>query len=617
MTTHFGAFVALLLLAPLAPAQTLRARPRPQGVPPPPPVEDASVNGLVEFWASMYGYRSDPPPASEGGSGSNPFQFELLAKAPKDECFIAIGQHTQMMPPNCPPGSTEKANELYLWGMAMQQGAGDGDDEAVWFGIGANTPCLANGSLGGLVEPSQDAATVCEYGESRLVEQIPIWPAGLGDYRPPRMLRLLVDGQTGDSTLEDLTPQLDFIAEFQRQTTAGIRAVGIADNVVLFAGPALTLIGTINLFAFRTDGSFIGSQGFDQWADVRKFLNVDGELYMGVSNSIINDFPGGTVLHWIGDETNPFAFEVVGRLNNEVAELTAYEDTTSGAPVKRIVAGTWPRLYGPFGRTDELYGLFESPPLPIGPGSAFGWNQLFRIDQYEPDPVTARALASGAVIAHDGWIWFGTLITIGIPVLAWVEQYGIPLTPDKINQVVLGTYRPLTFFRGRKVNGPFGPTFEVQVLYGSPELPVYNFFLGDFFPQPNGIEPPRSGLGGFDNFYNTYTWSAEVGSDGLLYVGTLDNSFSLFGIEMLPNQPEQAVDLIAERNFGADLWVFGPGQPKARPVMTRGFGNDTNSGVRNLVSGQTGLYAGTGNVSNLLPEGGWELVRVLSPLMQN
>jgi hypothetical protein len=315
----------------------------------------------------------------------------------------------------------------------------------------------------------------------------------------------------------------------------------------------------------------------------------------------------------VGNVANPFAFEVVGRLDNEVGELAVYTDDSQGPPVQRLVAGTWPRLYGPYDQTDALYGLFESPPLPLDAGDAFGWSELWRINDYEPDPVTARAIASGGIAFHNGYIWFGTLITVGIPVLAWIEQYGIPFTEQQIMQVVLGTYRPLTFFRGRKVGGQF----QVDVLYGQTELPVYQpfGFPPTFVPMPTLDGPPLSGLGGFDNFYNTYTWSVQVGSDDLLYVGTLDNSFTLFGIEMLPSQPEAAVELIAERDWGADLWVFGSGPPEARPVMTRGFGNDSNSGVRNLVSCETGLYAGTGNVSNITPEGGWELVRVLSPLM--
>jgi len=497
--------------------------------------------------------------------------------------------------------------------MALQEADEDGGngDEVLWMGTGANTPCLANGSLGGFVEPSIDDFIVCEYTESLLVQQLPVWPGGLGDLRPSRMLRGVIDGDTGELELQDLTSSIDFIGDFQRFTTAGIRAVGVVDNVVIFAGPALTVSGAVNMWAFRTDGQYLGSKGFLDWANIRKFLTVDGELYVGVLTSWDNPHAGGSVLRWVGSETEPFLFEEVARLNNEVAELAVHEETDNGVTTKRLIAGTWPRLYGTLNHTDELYGLFQSPPLPLDNGDINDWEQIFRIDQYEPDPVTARAIASGGLASYNGHIWFGTLITVGIPALAWIEQYGIPLSEEKVNEVILGTYRPLTFFRGHMVDG----TFEVEVLYGNAELPVYNFFPGEFQPMPTGLGAPLEGLGGIDEMFNTYTWAVQVGKDDLLYVGTLDNSFSLQGVVIPGQDPVSATGAVGEQAFGCDLYVFGSSSTKARPVTLRGFGNDTNSGVRNLVAGVTGLYAGTGNVSNISEEGGWELLRIVSPLL--
>ena len=56
-----------------------------------------------------------------------------------------------------------------------------------------------------------------------------------------------------------------------------------------------------------------------------------------------------------------------------------------------------------------------------------------------------------------------------------------------------------------------------------------------------------------------------------------------------------------------------PGSGRARMVQTRGFGNDTNFGVRTMVSANGLLYCGTANASTLNPKGGWELVRVTPP----
>jgi hypothetical protein len=575
-----------------------------------------ATEALISFWGEQYGYRFDstlqPRLVSPGLNG--PFDMELIAKAPRDECFVEIGVHTPILPPNCPEGSVEKANEMYVWGMAIEPLAdeGAGGDEVLWFGTGNNTPCLANASLGGLSSPSIDDFLVCEYNESLLVNQLPVWPGGLGDLRPSRMVRGVVDGETGELELTDLTPSIDFIGDFQRFTTGGIRSAGVVDNVVIFAGPALAISGAVNMWAFRTDGQYLGSKGFLDWGNIRKFVTVDGEMYVGVLTSWDNPHPGGSVLRWVGSETDPFQFEEVARLDNEVAELIVHEEMENGVPTKRLVAGTWPRLYGTLNQTDELYGLFRSPPLPLDVDDVDDWDQIFRIDDYEPDPATARAIASGGLASYNGYIWFGTLITVGIPVLAWVEANGIPITEDKIIEVILGTYRPLTFFRGRMVEGEF----EVEVLYGNSELPVYNHGAGEFQSQPTGLGAPIEGLGGFNNLFNTYTWSVEVGKDGLMYVGTLDNSFSLQGVKLPGPNPLSVTEGLEEPKFGCDLFVFGPASTRPRPVTLHGFGNETNSGIRNMRAGYSGLYIGTGNVSNITAEGGWELIRVKSPLLQ-
>jgi hypothetical protein len=430
------------------------------------------------------------------------------------------------------------------------------------------------------------------------------------------MLRLTVEAGADAAVLEDLSPRIGRFGQFFRATTLGIRAAGLCQGVVLFAGPAVHPTGAINLFAFATDGTYLGATGTDQYSNVRRFVEVDGELYAGVQNSLSNPLPGGSVLRWTGSATSPFQFEVVGALDNEVAELVVHEELGSGAPEKRLVAGTWPRLYQPLPQTDALYGLFESPPIPPGgltAAHAGGWSELFRIDRYEPDPSVARAIASGGIASFDGYVWFGTMVTTGLPILAWIEDHGLPQSLQEIVDVILGTYRPLTLFRGRKVPAGGGTEFAVEVLYGMPELPVFDPAQRVFEPTPNGIEPPRSGPGGFGSFFNTYAWSLQVGRDGRLYVGTLDTSYGFFGVQSLSEPLPGFGTVIPALDWGADLWAFAPGEIVAEPVTTRGFGNDTNSGVRNLVAGDLGLYAGTANASNIRPEGGWELVRIVPP----
>lgn len=619
MNTHIGLGLAALLTVAALPAQAQTIRGRTLGgAGERHDIDDPRSNDLVAFWAEQYGYRYGAVAASFGPMGTQ-FTTELLSKAPKDECFFQIGIHTQITPEQgCPFGTIEKANEMYLWGMAIQTPGdtfGGANEDVLWMGTGANTPCVANGSLGGSSEPSIDDVLVCEYGESLLAQRLSVWPDGLGDLRPARMLRGVIDNTTGELTLQDLTEDVNFIADFQLLTTAGIRAVGVCDGVVLFAGPALVVSGAINMWAFSTDGQFLGSTGLLEYANIRSALCVDGELYLGVLNSWDNENPGGSVLRWTGDADDPFQFETVATLDNEVAELVVEETITEGGTGKRLIAGTWPRLYGTLNQTDELYGLFRSPELPLAASDADSWEQIFRIDQYEPDPVTARAIASGALAFFDGYVWFGTLVTVGIPALAWIEEYGIPLTEEQINEVILGTYRPLTLFRGRMVEGVGEPTFEVEVVYGNEELPVYDFFTG-FSPQPTGLGAPIEGLGGFNELFNTYLWDAVVGADGLLYAGTLDNAFSLQGLVLPGQDPLQATGMMDDPQFGADLYVFSPSSTEARAITKTGFDVETTSGIRNLVRGTLGVYTGTASVSNISEQGGWELRRVVSPLME-
>ncbi|NOK00461.1 MULTISPECIES: hypothetical protein [Myxococcus] len=61
---------------------------------------------------------------------------------------------------------------------------------------------------------------------------------------------------------------------------------------------------------------------------------------------------------------------------------------------------------------------------------------------------------------------------------------------------------------------------------------------------------------------------------------------------------------------GADLFRFGNRNKSAVAESLRGLGNDTNDGVRTLVSDKKALYVGTANPMNLHPDGGWELLQL-------
>jgi hypothetical protein len=131
-----------------------------------------------------------------------------------------------------------------------------------------------------------------------------------------------------------------------------------------------------------------------QFSDVRSWvtLNVPAPvdppvLYTGVQNRTAPF--GGSILRWTGTLKNPFTFVVVGNLDNEPAYLAATSN--------RLFATTWGGINSP---NHLLSGLWASPPIaPAGltPASADKWKELWRVDDYEADPVTARTLIGGAI----------------------------------------------------------------------------------------------------------------------------------------------------------------------------------------------------------------------------
>jgi hypothetical protein len=133
---------------------------------------------------------------------------------------------------------------------------------------------------------------------------------------------------------------------------------------------------------------------------------------------------------------------------------------------------------------------------------------------------------------------------------------------------------------------------------------------------------PLWGVSGFGNFYNNYTWTMEV-FDDQLFVGTMDWSYLLdeglpLILEYLGIPPDTPI-LLPEGEHGADLYHFSSADVPAEAESLDGVGNPTNYGIRTMLSADA-LYLGMANPMNLLtdpddalPEGGWELLRLLRP----
>jgi len=198
----------------------------------------------------------------------------LLEKAPADACYYGIGNNAvpddgaygyggvPVEAANCSrtTDGQAKVNQAYIWGLT----SGSGGD--LWFGTMANTLCVSQSGILGLVFAYQttDNAWVCEYNKSAWFT--PVYggsgPAAvIGDLRPSRIY-----WYNSSSGLHDVTPpvppatQAGWGPANVNQLlvyTAGLRSaaylpgLGGAPNMVVLAGIALNPLMGINLFVFN------------------------------------------------------------------------------------------------------------------------------------------------------------------------------------------------------------------------------------------------------------------------------------------------------------------------------------------------------------------------------
>jgi len=561
-------------------------------------VANEEVASLESFWLAMFGAPFEEPFAT--------MERTLLAKAVPDECYNGLGAPYDP-DPSCSGGlpGRPKVNEGYPFGLTKA-----GDD--LWVGTVTNMPCLVLSQVLGLVPPHETTSWACEMGDSGFRTYFyeaygQMLPEILGDWRPPHIYRY--NAATGART--DMTPYGDPLILY----TLGLRSAGTLDDVVFLAGPTLQgWVGGpgIAVFAYHVDGDYLGATVLPEYNDVRKWVVAGDALYTAVSNAFDS---GGTVLRWRGDVANPFAFEVVGHLDGEGANIAFHEG--------RLFVTTWPDISaiadpeGP-GLPPVQAGLWMSPPLPgegLTAADADGWQKVWEVSDYEPDLITALTYMGGGLASFDGYLYWGTMHFPMLSPAMYLISGAIEPDAEAVAGALLGTHRPINIFRGRN----FGTGAEEQeVLYGMSHLPAYDQATGSWQIVPNGMGPPRFGPAGFGNFFNTYTWTMAVYEDEL-FVGTFDYSYvlteapdillALLGIE-LPD-----LDLVLPLpNYGADLWRFPSANTWAFPESLAGAGNYTSYGIRTMVADDA-LYLGMANPMNLLtdpadalPEGGWELL---------
>lgn len=536
---------------------------------------------------------------AQGGSQYRPYpridtrlDRTLLAKAPVDECFNGIGKPITYPDENghCATG-VPKVNESYVWGLTKS-------GSSLWFGTAANVLC---GVLFGYLEVSEPVGGqpgddyVCE--RSVAATSDPPMPART-DSRVPSIYEYDLATRTliqhagpkngvVSGTVTGWTPEATALL----RATSGFRSAGSLGNVVILAGPgrSLTNVSGINVFAFdASNDSLIGYTSLTDYSNIRKWITYDGALYTGVAVKS----GGGRVLRWNGT-ADPLGFTEVGRTGSEIAELVVHEG--------RLFGASWPQ----HGAVEVPAGLYMSPPIPAGGlTTASDWEMVWSATDYEPDPVTATTYGTGALASFGGYLYWGTMHVPGRAAIAHDDVYGEPTSQQQSAQTFLNTLRAVSIFRGKN----FGTTaVQKQLVYGESQLSTWDPASAQWVMKPTGMGRPIWGPSGFGNPFNNYTWTMDV-YHGSLYIGTMDWSYLALGQQELSPEVTGYLERLGY-SFGADLLRI---DSSARPGVfesVNGVGNVTNYGIRTMVSDDA-LYLGTANPMNLMPQGGWELVRL-------
>jgi hypothetical protein len=555
------------------------------------------------------------------------YEYTLMAKAAPDEMFFGIGNTNNLFVATgidreacLQAGGQPKVNQAYVWGLTRA-----GDD--LWFGTGPNVNILVSGTYFGSTNASLKASRVAEYGSSAFA-RAGIVPPEMGDWRPTDVFVYSI----ADQSLERLDETLSTNDQELLEQVVGLRSAGTSapnathpNGVVILGGPSLTATtdGGIILFAFDpATRTLIKAKRFTQYSNIRKWLLHNEVLYTTITDTVGD----GEVLRWINDPTHvdyPLAFETVGELDNGGAELAIYNN--------RLFVGTWPGVEGVASGDDietadliellnEPAGIYRSPSISEEDGLTASdtddWDKVWDITEYDSDDICAAVTGIGALHEFDGALYWGTMHVAGLT--AFAQGMNIPATNQTdLDELYLNSWRSIALFRDdtfqpKKYLG-FLEWIQTQdyhtpeLLYGEESLMCRDVYISGDIPdwesRSTGFTP-LYGSSGFDNPYNTYTWTMAVYSNRL-FVGTMDS----IGLSQKYQYPQSS--------SGADLWAFCSSNEPARPVSTLGVGNYSTYGIRTMLGCDDGLFLGTANPMNLMtdltdeyPEGGWELLRL-------
>ena len=535
------------------------------------------------------------------------YTFDRVARNKADETFFGLGDPRNNFNPKITHYTTDstiaKHNQSYVWGMASAK-------DNVWFGTGPNVLQLVMGAYLQMPTPQLTDSWAAEFGLSQFS---PPYPDVLGDWRPAQVFMY-------DDNLEtnvEKTPSMDEAPLLQ--TTLGLRSAGTIGPLVILGGPNVALDFGVNFLAYNSaTGEFLGNHQIktidgDEINNIRKWVEVDGEVYTGISGE-----SHGFIIKWTGTVADPFQYEVVGKIDAAPAEFTIHEG--------RIVTSCWPgggELGSPVG---GLPSVWVSPEIPSGgltTAHQYEWFKIWESSDYEVDPLMARMMAGGAIESHDGYIYWGTMHVPFMATLAHLKVYFedlsiTPTTEDIINAII-NTHRAISIFRAKDITSG-NP--EIELCYGEEMVSAYSPYTGWLkVPNASGLTP-LYGPSGFGSPFNNYTWTMDI-FDDQLFIGTMDWSY-LIG-SMVPALIEDIISSFAPDSKieislddlplfhipipfeGADLWTIATNTSIALPVSFNGLGNKRNYGIRTMTTTDDKLFLGMANAMNVHPEGGWEL----------
>lgn len=522
--------------------------------------------------------------------------YDLLAKAPPDECYFGIGEANAFDPAGfdldacVAAGGKPKMNEGYIWGMTKINGK-------IFFGTYANPMCVDLGNM----DPYDNDLQVCEFDSENNTN-----PVVAKDFRPPSIYVY----DTVSSGLSRLSVNEEDLALLNM--TQGFRVAANHNGVVFLAGPT-TENNVIAVFAFNAEtGTPLGAQTLP-YKSTRSWLVVNDRLYFGVTSGVT----GGVVLKWIGSSDDPFNFEVVAEnIPGRIAYMCFHEG--------RIFFSTWPNislnlftldLFEDYSQSGVEASLWMSPVVDgeLDAGDADDWHKVWSIFNYEADIVNAMTTGGGALASFNGWLYWGTMhLPKNLQYYLMLNE--LTMSPEAKAYAPIGAHRAAAIFRGR--NFASASDKSIELVYGEENLDVYIPLVGwitvwnnmRWSDSTGGI--PKYGHAGFGNRSNNYAWTMSV-HKGKLYIGTMDL-------------------------VGADLYCIADSESDAVPVNVLGFGNVANYGIRTMVSDDY-LYLGMANpynistysgealltvkpemgsyldpeyLTNLNAAGGWELIRL-------